>query len=64
MLDKQVYPLRADFPENTDRLRLAGDSVDLRLPVTAQKTAAAYQVTVGFQLTPAELAFNRARAAR
>src|SRR3954451_25477107 len=42
LLDKQVYQLRAEFPENTDRLRLAGDSVDLRLPVTTQKTAASY----------------------
>ncbi len=60
VLDKRIYPLRADFPENTDRLRLEGDSVDLRLPVTAQKSAGSYQVIVGFQLTPAELAYNRA----
>ena len=64
VLDKQVYTLRAEFPENTDRLRLSGDSVDLILPVTATKSAEAYQVTVGFQLTPAELEANRQRAAR
>jgi hypothetical protein len=64
VLDKQVYQLRAEFPENTDRVRLSGDSVDLRLPVTDRKTAAAYQVTVGFQLTPAELQVNRARPSR
>ena len=61
ILDKRVYTLRAEFPENTDRLRLSGDSVELRLPVTRQKTAAAYTITVGFQLTPAELEFNRQR---
>src|SRR3954451_18955901 len=55
VLDKQVYQLRARFPENTDRVRLSGDSVDLRLPVSGNKTAASYQVTVGFQLTPEEL---------
>jgi hypothetical protein len=64
VLDKQVYQLRAEFPENTDRLRLSGDSVDLRLPVTDKKTAAAYTVTVGFQLSPAELQVNRQRAGR
>ncbi len=55
VLDKQVYTIRAVFPENTDRLRLSGDSVDLRLPVTETLHADAYRVTVGFQLTPAEL---------
>jgi len=64
VLDKQVYQLRAEFPENTDRVRLSGDSVDLRLPVTDKKTAAAYTVTVGFQLSPAELQVNRARIGR
>jgi len=64
VLDKQVYQLRAEFPENTDRLRLSGDSVDLRLPVTDKKTAAAYTVTVGFQLSPAELQVNRQRIGR
>jgi hypothetical protein len=64
VLDKQVYQLRAEFPQNTDRVRLSGDSVDLRLPVTDKKTAAAYQVTVGFQLTPAELQLNRTRPGR
>jgi hypothetical protein len=61
VLDKQVYTLRAEFPENTDRLRLSGDSVDLALPVTSTKGADAYQVTVGFQLTPTELEANRQR---
>ena len=32
--------------------------------VSDKKTAAAYQVTVGFQLTPAELQINRARIGR
>ena len=61
ILDKQVFNLRAEFPANADRLRLSGDDVELRLPVTASKTAAAYRVQVGFQLTPAELEANRRR---
>jgi hypothetical protein len=64
ILDKQVYTIPAEFPPNTERLRLEGDQVQLRLPVTPQKTAAAYRVTVGFQLTPAQLEINRTRNTR
>ncbi len=64
VLDKQVYTLQAAFPENTDRLRLTGDSIDLRLPVNATMKADTYQVTAGFQLTPEELEANRRRVAR
>ena len=64
ILDKQVFPLRAEFPANADRLRLAGDDVELRLPVRENKTAAAYRIEVGFQPTPEELAANRQRARR
>ena len=64
ILDKRVFNLRAEFPSNTDRLRLSGDDVELRLPVSATKTAAAYRVSVGFQLTPAEIEVNRRRGRR
>lgn len=59
ILDKRVYTLRAEFPGNTDRLRITGEELELRLPITAQKSAAAYRISVGFQLTPDELAANR-----
>ena len=64
ILDKQVFPLAAEFPANADRLRLSGDDVELRLPVRPNKTAAAYRIQVGFQLTPVELEVNRRAAAR
>ncbi len=64
ILDKQVFALRAEFPANADRLRLTGDEVELRLPVTPTKTAAAYRIQVGFQLSPAELEVNRQRGRR
>ena len=64
ILDKRVYTLRAEVPSNTDRLRLAGDQVELRLPVTPNKTATAYRVSIGFQLTPAEVELNRQRGPR
>ncbi len=61
ILDKQVFQLRAEFPANADRLRLSGDDVELRLPVKPGKTAAAYRIQIGFQLTPLELEVNRKR---
>lgn len=59
ILDKQTFRLRAEFAPNADRVRLAGDEVELRLPVTPERTAAAYRVSVGFELAPAELEVNR-----
>lgn len=64
ILDKQVYGVRAEFPANTDKLRLTGDAVELRLPVTASKPVTAYRIQVGFQLTPLELEVNRRRGER
>ena len=64
ILDKQVFNLRAEFPPNNDRLRLTGDNVELRLPVTGTKAADAYRIQVGFQLTPPELEVNRQRGQR
>jgi len=61
ILDKQVFRLNAEFPANADRLRLTGDEVELRLPVRLNKTAAAYRIQVGFQLSPVELEVNRRR---
>lgn len=64
ILDKQVFGVRSEFPANTDKLRLTGDPVELRLPVTPSKSASAYRIQVGFQLTPLELEVNRRRGDR
>ena len=64
ILDKQVFGLRAEFPPNNNRLRLTGDDVELRLPVTGTKGADAYRIQVGFQLTAPELDVNRQRGQR
>lgn len=64
ILAKQVYPLHATFPPNTDRVRLAGDQVQVKVPNTGKPGAAAYRVIVGFELTPQELATNRRRRSR
>lgn len=64
ILDKRVFPLRAEFPPNTDRVRLTGDDVELRLPTPPGTDASSYSIQVGLQLTPDELERNRRRAAR
>lgn len=63
ILDKHVYTLHGEFPSNVDRLTLASPEVDMTLPVSQTKSGAAYTVLAGFQLTPEQLAANRARAA-
>ena len=64
ILEKQVFTLTAEFPSNTDRLRLAGDEVEMRLPVTPKRSAAVYRIEVGLQLTADELQRNRAQTAK
>jgi len=61
IFDKQVYAMRADFPANIDRLGVTSPEISMLFPVSADKSAAAYKITVSFQLTPEELAYNRAR---
>jgi hypothetical protein len=59
IVDQQDYPMSASFPPNVDRVGLEGQEIVLNFPVTAKKAANAYQVYVGFRLTPEELAYNR-----
>ena len=61
IFDKQVFAARADFPANTDRLSVISQEISMLFPVSADKSAAAYKIWVGFQLTPEELAINRSR---
>jgi hypothetical protein len=62
ILDKQVYQVHAVFPSNVEMVALAGGPIDMSLPISPEKSGAAYQVRVGFQLTPDELEANRRRA--
>ncbi len=64
ILDKQVIVLPVNFGRNDDRMRVAGNPVDLVFPVSDTVSGAVYRIIVGFQLTPQELAFNRARGVR
>jgi hypothetical protein len=56
ILDKKVMSNRVEFPPNLDRIWLTSDPVDMRLPISANKTGAAYTVVAGMQYTPGEWA--------
>jgi hypothetical protein len=56
---EQDFPLTVRFTSGRNRLTIAGDEIELLLPVSKKKSAAAYRLHVGFRLTPAELAYNR-----
>jgi hypothetical protein len=62
--DKQVFPVRASFPPNVDRLTMSSPPIELSLPVSRTVTGASYGIVVGFQLTPEEIAANRQDRAR
>lgn len=64
VVDKQDYRLGGTFPSNVDRLRASTPEIELNLPVTAQRTAAAYKIYIGFILTAEQLAINRKRGPR
>lgn len=53
------FTLSPAFAPNVDRTTVAGDDIELLLPIGKKKSAAAYQIYVGFRLTPDELAYNR-----
>jgi hypothetical protein len=54
--DKKLFYLPVEFPPNVDTARAASPEIRMEIPVTTQKTAAAYGVIAGFQLTPEEFA--------
>jgi hypothetical protein len=62
ILDKKVFPQHFVFPTGLDQVTWSSDPVHLVFPISATKSGAAYTVLAGFQLTPAELALNRAHA--
>jgi hypothetical protein len=62
VLTERDFVLTATFPPNVDQTRATGEEIDILLPVSKTKTAAAYHIYVGFRLTPSELAYNRKMA--
>ena len=63
ILDKKLYALGVRFERNVDSARAISPEIEMELPVSAEKSAAAYGVLAGFQLTPDEAAAAR-RAVR
>jgi hypothetical protein len=61
ILDKAVYPLHVTFPPNTDSITLVGSEVNMVIPTPKGVSGPDYTVAFGFQLTPEELAANRAQ---
>jgi hypothetical protein len=59
ILDKRIYTLSATFPSNVDRVTVSTPAVFMVLPVSPTKTAAAYSILAGFQLTPDQFAATR-----
>lgn len=64
LLDKQTYNLGITFPDNQDQIRMSGPETSLIVPVNKEKSAAAYDVLIGFLLSADELALNRRRGPR
>jgi len=63
VLREQDFALAPTFAPNVDRTSVRGEDIELLLPVSQTKSAAAYRIFVGFRLSPDELAFNRAHPA-
>ncbi len=63
IFDKQIYVEPAHFAANTDQTTIITPKVSMLFPVTPTKRANAYTITVGFQLSPAQLEANRAHPA-
>ena len=54
--DKTLFEMPVVFPRNVDTARAASKEIRMEIPVTPQKSGAAYSVIGGFQLTPEEVA--------
>ena len=62
--DKILFTLPVEFPRNVDSARTASQEIRMELPITPQKSGAAYGIVAGFQLTPEEVAAWRRDHAR
>ena len=56
VLDKALFWLPVAFTPNVDVASAVSKEVRMRIPVTPTKSAAAYDIIGGFQLTPDEIA--------
>ncbi|MDR3435946.1 hypothetical protein [Telmatospirillum sp.] len=57
---KALFPVRLDFSQDSKRLHVTDDELEIAIPMSADpKELGKYEVFLGLQLTPAELAYNR-----
>ncbi len=56
---KQVLPVTLEFSEASNRVHYTDGEVEISIPMADMKDLPKYEVFVGLQLTPEELAFNR-----
>ncbi|HUZ64879.1 MAG TPA: hypothetical protein VMU82_14335 [Acetobacteraceae bacterium] len=63
ILDKEILTQRVTFSGNSDQANVTGKKLRLRLPIPPGVHGSDYRLLVGFQLTQAELAYNRQRTA-
>jgi len=56
ILDKTLFTLPVEFVRNVDLARATSNEVRMEIPVTPQKSGAAYGVIAGIQLSPDEVA--------
>ncbi len=64
VIAKQSFTLRVNFPANQDQVSVTTPESTTILNLAPGKTGAAYQLMVGFQLSPEELAYNRSIAGK
>jgi len=64
LLDRPGFTARATFAPNTARAVVDGQTARLTFPVGTDRPASAHTIRLSFQLTPDELALNRARGPR
>ena len=64
IVSKQSLTATAEFPDNGDKVALQTDPIALDLPVSRAHPGTSYRIEAGFQLSDAELAYNRAHPPR
>ena len=63
ILVKERFVSNVEFPRNRNRAGVA-EEIAPRIPLRRDESAADYEILVGFQLSPAELEYNRLKAVR
>lgn len=59
IVDKQTLIADVDFPNNINQINLASKKLRFKIPATSARAPDGYELVIGFQLTPEQLAYNR-----